>query len=614
MGTAPANAATADVVLRVTATATNQLWFADRIFLGLTSTSRVTVNLLPFNAETVEVDASGWFAATNCTLGLSASAYTWYQSLLVTSVAAGDVMARSALSQAPAVTPGVEYVVTARCSPGTAGLTQKIQIYWRDAGGTEIGVSSATWTPPTGSWTQIAVVATAPAGAAVARVAMTPTATAAGQQWIYDRIVFAPTSALMIAGNLLPYNTSDFEQDVTGWTVTGATKTQTTEQVLGGAYAMKLVASGGDMVISLTTPITGVQEGFNYQFTPPVYKPDSSIFQTRIEWLNSGGSPIRTRWQTWSGSSGAWLIPRTGDLAPDGAVSVRLSVIVPDVDAGDVWYMDRAEWLVGGLTVKAVEAGGGGAAITIRGLTTAQPTYKWTLQRIITGETPQPVRGYTGDLVSQTITGDLAVATDYEAPLGVPVSWRVMLQDTGGVMRVSYTSDPLTLPAETTDVWLKDPGLPQRSVKVTVATPMPTWNRQSRQGVNQVRGRRLPVVISDVRGGRTGDLTVVTETASDKRALDWVLDAGSILLLQWPPGWGEEDMYVSVGDISAAPVVEYAEFHDRTWILPLTEVDRPIGGVTGSADRTWDTVKSEGSTWADVLAGKSTWLDLYTGT
>lgn len=73
-------------------------------------------------------------------------------------------------------------------------------------------------------------------------------------------------------------------------------------------------------------------------------------------------------------------------------------------------------------------------------------------------------------------------------------------------------------------------------------------------------------------------------------------------------------MYVSVGDVAPTPIVEYAEFQDRTWTLPLTQVDRPVGGVTGSADRTWQTVKDSGSTWAEVLAGATSWLDIYTGT
>lgn len=610
VGTAPANSATANIVLRATATAANQNFFTDRHFLGLTSTSTSLVgNLLSFNVESMEVDTSGWTAAGG-TLGISTSAVTWYQSLSFVSSAAGPCLLQTA--QSVAVSADVEYAAIASVTPGTAGLVQGIQIQWLDGTGTQIGVSSASRTPATGTWTRCVVAGVPPVGAVSARVGLAPEATASGQQWVYDRVVLAPSSLLMVAGNLLPYNSSDFEQDVSGWTVTGGTKSQTTEQAADSAYALKLVASGGDMVASLTTPIAGIQEGFGYQYMPLVLKPNSQAFQTRIEWLNADGAAIRTRWISWTGPSGAWLVPRSGDLAPDGAVAARLSLIIPDASAGEVWYMDRVEWKLGGLTVRAEPAGGGGAAITVRGITTGGPTYKWSLLRL--GSTSQqPVRGWTGDLLNQTITGDIAIATDYEAPLGTPVQWRVVLQDSGGVTRMSYTSDPVTLEAETTDVWLKDPGLPQRSVKITVATPMPTWSTPARQGVNSVRGRRLPVVISDVRGGRTGDLTVVTETTADREALDWVLASGSPLLLQWPPGWGEADMYVSVGDVQAAPVVEYAEFHDRTWVLPLIEVDRPIGGVTGSADRTWQTVKDGGATWSDVLAGATTWLDVYTG-
>ncbi|WP_405620239.1 hypothetical protein [Streptomyces sp. NBC_00076] len=611
VATAPATAATANVVVRPTATAANQSWFADRVFLG--ATVRSTGNILPWNTETIEADRSGWGASTNCTLDVSTSSYNWYQSMLLTSSASGDCLARSLISEAPAVTPGVEYVAQAQVSPGVSGLAFAMQIRWRDASGAEIAISSAPYAPTTGQWTRCSVVATAPAGAVTARVGLAPTATATGQQWVYDRIVMAPTSALMTAGNLLPYNTSDIEQDASGWTVTGGTKAQTTEQVLGGGYSLKLVADGGDLVATTTAPVGGVQEGLGYQFAPCVYKPSTRVYQTRIEWLNADGVAVRTRWQSWSGAAGGWAVASMGDLAPEGAVSVRLSLIIPDATAGEIWYLDRAEWRIGGLTVKAEAAGGGGAAITVRGLTTGGPTYTWSLVRIVTGRGTEPVRGWSGDLLAQSVVGDIAVAADYEAPLGVPVQWRAILTDAGGVVRLSYTSDPVTLDAEITDVWLKDPGLPQRSCKVTVATPLPTWATPARQSVSRVQGRRLPVVISDVRGGKSGDLTVVTETTADREALDWVLSSGSSLLLQWPPGWGEEDMYVSIGDVQAAPVVDYSEFHDRTWVLPLTEVDRPIGGVTGSADRTWQTVKDDGSTWSEVLSGATTWLDVYSG-
>jgi hypothetical protein len=610
IATAPPVLAVAEIVLRVTATASNQTWFSDRHFLGLTSTSRIATNLLPFNTETMEVDLSGW-SATGGTLEVSTSSVTWYQSMRLVSSGAGQCLVQAA--QTVPVTPGTEYAASTSATPGTAGLTQAIQLVWLDGSGTPISTTSAGRTLSTGQWTRCVVAGIAPPGAASVRVVLAPTATAAGQIWVYDRVVLSPASALMVAGNMLPYNASDIEVDDSAWTVTGGTKSQTTEHFLGGAYALRLVADGsGDLVASTTAPVT-VEPGIGYQFAPPVYASAARVYQSRIEWLDADGNAVRTRWQSWAGTAGAWIVGTMGDLAPDSAVAVRLSLVVPDAAAGEIWYLDRVELKVGGLTARAEAAGGGGAAITVRGLTTGGPTYKWSLLRLVPGKAPAPVRGWTGDLLSQSIGGDIAVATDYEAPLGVPVQWRVALYDTSGVLKLSYTSDPVTLDAEATDVWLKDPGLPQRSVRVTVATPMPTWQRPSRQGVSHVRGRRLPVVISDVRGGRTGDLTVVTETDADRRAMWWVLDAGSTLLLQWPPGWGEEDMYVQVGDVQSAPVVEYAEFHDRTFVLPLTEVDRPTGGVTGSADRTWQTVAEAGATWADVLSGATTWLDVYTG-
>ncbi|MFD7776657.1 hypothetical protein [Streptomyces sp. NPDC059753] len=595
----------------MTATAANQSWYADRIFLGLTTQS--TGNLLPFNTETMEVDTSGWLATTNCSLSISTAAFTWYQSLLITSTAAGDAMARTQLAGAPAVTPGVEYVAYAYVTPSVGGLTLKAQIYWRDAGGTEIGTSSATWTPPSGQWTRVVVAGTAPAGAAAARVAISPTATAAGQQWAVDRAALTPASALMVPGNLMPYNTSDIEVDTGGWTVTGATATRTTEQVLDGGYAMKLVGTGGDIVVTTATPITPAQPGLGYQFVACHYRPGTRITQTRIEWLNSAGDAIRTRWQSWGGSAGtSWGAMTMGDLAPDGAVSARLSYIVPGVPAGEVWYFDRAEWRIGGLTVRTLPASGRGAAITVRGLTTGGPTWKWSLERVVAGEQPQPVRGWTGDIADSDLTGDLAVITDYEAPLGAPVQWRATVHAPTGSARFSFTSDPLTLDAETLDVWLKDPGLPARSCSATVQT-LPDWQRSARQGVNQVRGRVRPIVISDVRTSRTGSLVLVTRTEAERDALWWVLDSGSTLLVQWPPGWGERDVYVSVGDVTEGHITELAEHSDRTWTLALTEVDRPIGGIVGSADRTWQDVANSGVDWAAALAGATSWLDVYSG-
>lgn len=611
IGTAPALTATANVVIRVQGTVAAQSWFLDRAFLGVTPS--VTVgNLLDWETQDFEVDASKWTVTSNATFGLQGVAAFNYQAGRITSVASGDAVVQSVAT--PAVTPGVEYMAYIYASGSTVGASGRIQIQWRDAGGLTISTSTATWATPSTSWTRMTVIDPAPVGAVTARLLVTGVATAAAQFWGIDRAIFLPTSAVGLSGNLLPYNTADIEQTATPWTTTGGTGVQSTEQVLNGAYSLKLV---GDGVTDLTTSttVTGITPGLGYKFTPAVRRPigATSDMRTRIDWLNGAGDVIRSRWQTWNSVGDTWAAFPTGDLAPANAVSARISVIVLGSVAGTIWYLDRTFFGIGGLTVQAVPAPGGGAAITIRGLTTGGPTWTWSLTRVVAGQPEQPVRGWTGDLTDQPTVGDVAVVTDYEAPLGVATSWYVRTTNPVPPGSISYGSDPLTLDAEELSVWLKDPGLPARSVRAVVSTPLPTWTRAARQGVNVVRGRTRPVVISDVRTSRTGSLTLVTETDADLDALWWVLDTGGPLLVQWPPGWGQRDMYVSVGDVSEAPIVDPASFTDRVWVLPLTEVDRPVGGMAGSADRTWQTVNDAGDTWTDALAGFTTWLDVYTG-
>ncbi|MFG3014307.1 hypothetical protein ACGFZB_28590 [Streptomyces cinerochromogenes] len=609
---APSGAQYASLTVTVSGVSAGQQMCADRFTLGLPFKS--AVNLLPYTASSVETDATEWTAEANTALSRTqpTAREGWY-SLVLTSSAAGQM---GATSVAVPVTPGTNYMGQAYAQSGSGSI--RLNLRWYDSTGALISTTTGpSWALSSSAWTTCNTGGTAPAGAATARLVLAPTATAAGQTWTCDIMAVHDLTTVYPADNLIPFLASDFEAGIDpGWAVTGGTASLSTASVYYNTYSMAVVADGGDLSISLTTPVTGpIVAGQSYQLKAPLSVPSGGLpFATKIEWLDSTGSPLRTRWQTWTpGTGSGWYIGPMGDIAPAGAVSVRVAVTYSGLAAGTTVYIDRVQLIPGGLTVAAVPAGGGGVALTVNGLTTVSPTWTWSLVRLDSSGKSAPVRGWTGDLTNQTITGDNAVVTDYETPLGVPVVWRLTVKDPGGVGWQSYTSDPVTLDAPTTDVWLKDPGLPARSVQLTVATPMPTWSRSARQGVNQVRGRQLPVIISDVRSGKTGTLTVVTETDDERAALDWVLSSGNTLLLQWPPGWGEEDIYVSVGDVQLSPVVDYAEFHDRTWSLPLTQVDRPIGGVTGSADRTWQTVKDAGASWLDALAGAESWLDVYTG-
>jgi hypothetical protein len=83
---------------------------------------------------------------------------------------------------------------------------------------------------------------------------------------------------------------------------------------------MKLVAAGGDIVATITSPLS-VTAGLGYQFLPCSFQTVTRTYQTRIEWLDSSGTPVRTRWQSWAGRTAEWLASSMGDLAPDGAVA-----------------------------------------------------------------------------------------------------------------------------------------------------------------------------------------------------------------------------------------------------------------------------------------------------
>ncbi|MFI6444711.1 hypothetical protein [Kitasatospora sp. NPDC050543] len=606
IGTAPVGATFASVTLTVSGMSTSEVVCVDAIALG--PPALLAGNLLPYAAQSVEQDATSWGAWFGCTLTRSATACQegWW-SLQATSTGTGNTDIGG-----PSVTisPGSTYLAYAWVLPSTAGLTVSAEIRWQDASSVAIGTPQTVSWPalPTGTWTRCAVSGVAPAGAAKAILVMHPQATSAGQTWLLDQMFIG--SVTVEAGNLLDYGRYGMETGISGWTVSGGTAVMSSAQAAEGAMSLALTCAGpGEAVVSLATPVP-VTAGQAYRFRPVLMPPVSTAeYVVRLAWLDSGGQTIRLTSATYVASAGATY---TSDLAPVGAVSVRPSFVRIGATAGEVWYLDKMYLGAGGLAARVEQiVGGYGVRIFVQGLTTDGRT-KWGLWRIGPDGSQTPVRGYTGDLTSTTITSDLAVAEDYEAPLGVAVSYYAKVW-TIGTDWIAYTSDQLTVPAlgELT-VLLKDPVIPARNLALVVTT-LPTWKRSARQGVHAIRGRARPVILTDVRAARAGSLTLSTATEAERDALWWLLDSGHTLLAQWPSTWSEPDTYLQVGDAEETRLSDYAPQPDRGWTLELTEVDRPVGALVGSAGRTWQTVKDGNATWFDVMAHATTWLDVLTG-
>lgn len=616
----PTGAVTANLIVQCTATASSQTVYWDRMWIAPQAVWGG--QLIPLDAEFNEQMTAQWTATTNCTAAVGAiGTYypAWGSALQLTATAAGDM--RAVPSSGPvAVTPGVEYMATGYYAQTSgSNRTALIEIEWLASDGTTLVSSTVSplFTVVSATWTRVTAISTCPAGAVKAQPRLRPQAGAASEVWFLDQLGLVTTSSYMAAGNLLGYNAASVEMDVSPWNITGGTKVRSTTEVFDGTYSLAVTATGtADMVVQLATSIP-VTVGSAYQFSPLFWPATPSGTTTiQLDWLDGSGDIVQSTTSDFvlpPGSTSTWYSDTAGDLCPATAVSLQPSLIFRAPTSGEVFYLDDMFAGAGGLAATVAELSGEYAAqISIQGLTTSGATF-YTLQRMLADGTLVPVRGETGDLTNVPIVGDVAVVTDYEAPLGVPVRWYVQIGDGVGDIYVDFTTSPLTLTEPPRNYLVaKDPLLPARNGAFIVSAPA-DWTRAASSAVFQPRGASLPIVRYDKRKGRTGTLVLLTATDDERQQLEWMLATGNTLLLQAPTGTGWDDIYVQVGDVVEPRTVPTAADTTRLWSLPLTEVGRPVGGAVGSASRTWQDVLSGYSTWYDVYQAYSTWAGVLTG-
>lgn len=223
-----------------------------------------------------------------------------------------------------------------------------------------------------------------------------------------------------------------------------------------------------------------------------------------------------------------------------------------------------------------------------------------TLSRTDPSGRAYPVR--TSDGGPLVLSGGVATVWDYEIPYGTTSTYQASA--TGA------TSGTDTALLSVSDVWLVHPGVPSRSMAVSVADFGEVVGAADR-GVFAVIGRSDPVVISGgARNSDAGVLELWTDTDPERVALKQLLSDSATLLLNVPAslGWGVDTCYISIGDVTATRPVVYAAQPRRDWSLPYQVVARPSGG--SQALRTWATVAGEYATWADLAATGLTWAEV----
>ncbi|MFE7906499.1 hypothetical protein [Streptomyces albogriseolus] len=618
---APMGATQAQVLLSSTEVGATVSHYWENVYLGLPI--RTTGNLLPFNTESSELDASGWTAVVNATLSRQVPVMNWAvthyvaggHTLAMTAVAGGNASILAV--DRPTVTPGQEYLAYAYLQPPVVTAQAWIELRFYDSLGNQIQATRSTLAPPTpatGMYRQ-RVSAKAPANAATCSVAAGLDGASAGQVLRLETIVITAAPAVQ-AGTVLPYADGSFEQGIAGWTVasgvaTIARSTPWGNAAIDGYYSMRVSSSTATTSVlrSARVPVTG---GVNWraQIHAGADVLTWTSITVRVRWYDAANADLGTSTGTPYALPGtSWYALASDAVAPANATQAAVEVVAVASAPASVLFIDKvALWQVLPLTEATADSDGGYTTLTLRELPL---DYEVTVYRVTPDGSRALVRGNDGLISRQVITSDLLVVEDHEAPMGVPVYYHIEIHDLIGG-RSTRSSGTVTVTLDNiNEVWLKDPGNPQRNMRVLVQQA-PDWQRSIEQSSHVVRGRRNKVVLSGRRQGLEGELAVWTRSDDERRALHMLLDSGHVLLWQSASGMGVTDMYVSVGQISEARVSALAQETWRAWSLPLTEQDMPAAvGVNGAAGRTWQDVLIEFATWNDLMDVYATWEDVF---
>jgi len=623
-GAAPLGAVRAQVLISSTATAANQVTFFENVYFGYPL--RFAGNLLSFDAEQQEISGTSWAAETNCTLSrtvpLNGWPVNWYYSggevLTIAVTANGN--ASALCTERPAVTPGVEYFGYAYLTPPTSSSTCWVELRFYDSSGTQLSATrSILAAPGTGSYRQIAS-AVAPAGAASASLAVGITSATAGQVMRTEGAVVKVRTGTVTGSvpsvNAMPFADAGFEQGVGSWTVnsgvaTIARSTPWGGQAISDAYSLTVTSSTAT-ASTLRSGIYPVTGGVNWRVWVAAKRVAGgwSLVST-IRWFDASSTLITTASST-SGSipsDGNWWTLSQDYTAPANAKFAQIDYTLTATAASSTLQLDNVIlYQVLPQQTITIDDDSASAQLVVREIVASQ---LMTVYRVLADGSRTVVRGASGLLSQVTTTDDTLIVTDYEAPLGVPFSYRIEFYNSStGALAAYRTTGNYTLdPGDANYVWLKDPLRPLVNMRV-LAQKAPDWQQPIDQQAYRVRGRQNAIVLSGVRSGREGSLVLWTQTDDEREAMRFLLATGNVLFWQSAPGMGESDVYVAVAESAFPRVSAYAPEQWREWTLPLTEVDRPTGAMAGSPTWTVRDVSIENSSVLSLVSRYATVLDL----
>ncbi|MFF4952280.1 hypothetical protein [Streptomyces chattanoogensis] len=630
IGTAPTGALSAAITWSVSGLGAGEYVNTDDV--NAVVANLFDSNLLDYNTSSVEKDASGWIA-TNAT----ASRGSWvletgagYFGLNLLSSASGSVDAVTVANTA--VTPGTVYRLYALIySVDLAGYTCYGEIRWYDASNNLLSTTQNTFTGFHQAVAErVTVVGTAPAGASYCKVAIRPQCTAGSQTFSVESVWLrvAPNAA----GNLLTYDEFSTESLLPAWTTEGPAsalyRAALTSGLTDGYYALRADPTGTGIIKGSLNRLIPVTPGTTYKISSVMWRFNSntantvtSSYRTLIDWYDAAGNIYQAdnpdQFYSYDSSS-QWLAHTNTETrtAPAGAAYARVIFEISHAaNGGSYYYVDNMAFIVSTpeYTLSKDDVKG-----VITYTLNTQPPYGTqgtvSIYRVHQDGTTVPLRGYGVEYNKAPFTSSPLVVEDYEAPLGERVWYKTDWYDTGGIRSLREYTQSIATPviADPDYVWFKSPGLPATNVLVMVEAP-PKWSRAARSSRYEVVGRKNPVHITGVRGGIEASVSFLVWDEVSNGLLNALLDSGLPALMQAMPGYGVSgNRYLSIGDIEVEPLSPDAREDGWRWTLQLAEIDRPSGGLQGSASLTWQSITDTYATWEDLFDADATWAEVLT--
>ncbi|MEU5149741.1 hypothetical protein AB0G42_21490 [Streptomyces yangpuensis] len=624
-GVAPAGALSATAAITVAGLSAGEFVNTDDVYAA--EVPRRANDLLEYNTGSCENDTTGW-AITGGTRSRVAGvlyAGAGYYVMAVTSSGAGQVSARTA-TRYP-ITPGTTYVAYAAVQGTATALSGHFAIEWYDAGDVWMSTSTVSETFDT-TIRRMAISATAPAGAAKARVMVRPVATGAGQIIYVDDVSLCP--APNRPGNILTYEEYSSESTFPAWTLPGETleRVYMTSGITDGFYALsfapvahKIHRMSLDRLLPVTAGTTYQAKATYFGHNPSATEATQMTYRVFMDWYDSAGlllladNPDGFYSMNINPNGLSGTTSTETRTAPEGAAFARLIIELDHSNSNvDRYYIDGLSLLEASPEYELVSDNATGAVrLTVHLLVPGAPRIH--IQRVDQDGRKAYVRGYGQEYKLYPYAGTTMVIEDYEAPLGTRVWYSIRWTNDAGTFRYnSLDTQAIAAPVlENPDyVWFKSPGNPALNTRVLMESPL-KWSRVARSTSFTVVGRKNPIHKSDVRSGRTANVTALIWDPSANALFDSLLDTGLPVLIQAMPGYGVEgNLYLAIQDSEVEHLDPDARVPGWRWSLPVVEIDRPDGGLQGSAVSTWQDIYDDYTSWEELFDAHATWITVLT--